>query len=68
MLEYYSRSRGEKVLEGREMKLLALYLREFNQDYLSIPADRREFWVNLVNFMATAALFVVAAVIMWVLA
>jgi hypothetical protein len=50
------------------MKLLALYLREFNQDYLSIPADRREFWVNLVNFMATAALFVVAAVIMWVLA
>jgi hypothetical protein len=50
------------------MKLLELYLKEFNQDYLSNPGDRREFWVNLANFMATAALFVVAALIMWVLA
>lgn len=46
------------------MKLLALYLREFNRDYLSIPADRWEFLANLVNFMAILAAIVLAGVFM----
>jgi len=50
------------------MKLLALYLKELNQDYLSTLEDRRRLWRELANFVATAVLFVVAALIMWALA
>lgn len=50
------------------MKLLALYLKKFNQDYLATLEDRRRLWRELANFVATAALFVVAALVMWVLA
>ncbi|MHB9074636.1 MAG: hypothetical protein ACYC6G_14055 [Desulfobaccales bacterium] len=46
------------------MKLLALYLKEFNRDYLSSPADRLRTWGIFAEFWTIVAAIVLVAVFM----
>ena len=47
--------------------LLGLYLKEFNREYLSTPADRRRLREDLVGFAATLALIIATAFVLLVL-
>ena len=47
--------------------LLGLYLEEFNREYLSTPADRRQFREELASFAATVALIIATAFVLLVL-
>jgi hypothetical protein len=58
-------SKGREEREDEAMNLLGLYLREFNREYLSTPADRRQVWENVLNFLLTVTLIVNIAVILW---
>jgi hypothetical protein len=46
------------------MDLLSDYIREFNREYLSTAADRREFGETLVNGALTLALIIATAVVL----
>lgn len=47
--------------------LLGLYLQEFNREYLSTAADRRQLWENVVCGFATLALIICTAFVLLVL-
>ncbi|MFA6721029.1 MAG: hypothetical protein WCR92_06390 [Candidatus Cloacimonadaceae bacterium] len=48
-------------------KLLALYLKEFNRDYLSTREDRRRVLAELVKFMGFLAMWAVTVIILRVM-
>jgi len=49
------------------MDMLSHYLRDFNREYLSTAADRRQFGETLVNGAATVLLIIAAAVVLLML-
>jgi len=49
------------------MDLLSHYLQEFNREYLSTAADRRQFGETLINGMLTVALIIATAVVLLML-
>jgi len=49
------------------MDQAGLYLKKLVEEYLSTPEDRRQVWETLVGFMATGALIVAAAAVLWAL-
>lgn len=48
------------------MNLIVEHLREFNQEYLSSAADRRQFVETLVNGALTVALIIATGVVLWI--
>ena len=47
--------------------LVGLYLKQFCQDYLSTPEDRRRLWETLLNAGLIAAVIIAAALALWML-
>jgi hypothetical protein len=47
------------------MKLLALYLKEFNREYLNTRADRRRTRQTITNFLATLAAILLLAFLLY---
>ena len=48
------------------MNLIALYLRDFNREYLSTPADRRHTWRTVKDFLATLAAILLLALALYI--
>jgi hypothetical protein len=47
------------------MNLIVEHLREFNREYLSTAADRRQFGEILLNGLLTVALIITIGVVLW---
>ena len=47
------------------MNLIALYLRDFNREYLSTPADRRLTRRTVADFLATLAIILLLGLVLY---
>lgn len=65
--DYHGQTSKQPPARGEIMNLLALYLREFNREYLTTREDRRHFRKTLVSGLLYMGGFLVAVLVLYLL-